>query len=54
MDATLIERIKRDMHDQFDRKGNPDGFPAFHDVPIDRYISDEFWELEQKHLWTRV
>jgi phenylpropionate dioxygenase-like ring-hydroxylating dioxygenase large terminal subunit len=54
VDASLIERIKRDMQAQFDRKGNPDGFPAFHDVPIDRYVSDEFWELEQKHLWTKV
>jgi phenylpropionate dioxygenase-like ring-hydroxylating dioxygenase large terminal subunit len=51
MDSDLIERIKADMAYEFARTGPPDGFPAFHDIPIARHTSDEFWNLEQEHLW---
>jgi phenylpropionate dioxygenase-like ring-hydroxylating dioxygenase large terminal subunit len=54
MDAELLGRLKSEMHYEFARTGPPEGFPAFHDIQGGRYTSDEFWELEQNHLWTRV
>jgi phenylpropionate dioxygenase-like ring-hydroxylating dioxygenase large terminal subunit len=54
MDQALLDTIKQRMAWQFAREGQPDGFPAFHPIPIGRYISDEFWELERQHLWTKV
>ncbi len=54
MDAALLESIKAKMAEEFARPSQPDGFPAFHDVPIGRYTTDEFWELEQQHLWPKV
>ncbi len=54
MDQSLIDRIRGDMAYEFARTGPPEGFPAFHDIPVDRHISDEFYELEQQHLWTNT
>jgi len=54
MDSELIERLKMEMTAQFERKGEQPGFPKFHNISIDRYITDEFWELEQEHLWPKV
>ena len=51
MNPELIERIKADMRYEFERTAPPEGFPAFHDIPTARHTSDEFWELEQAHLW---
>jgi phenylpropionate dioxygenase-like ring-hydroxylating dioxygenase large terminal subunit len=51
MDAELIERIKSDMRYEFERTAPPEGFPAFHDIPTGRHTSEEFWDLEQAHLW---
>ena len=51
MNAELIERIKADMRYEFERTAPPEGFPAFHDIPTARHTSDEFWDLEQEHLW---
>jgi phenylpropionate dioxygenase-like ring-hydroxylating dioxygenase large terminal subunit len=52
MDAELIERIKADMRYEFERTAPPEGFPAFHDIPTARHTSEQFWDLEQAHLWT--
>lgn len=52
MDAELIERIKADMRYEFGRTAPPEGFPAFHDIPTARHTSEQFWDLEQAHLWT--
>ena len=54
MDAALIERLQAEMHYEFARTAPPEGFPAFHDIPVGRHISDEFWDLEQRYLWPRV
>ena len=51
---TLIERLRDEMRYEFARTAPPEGFPAFHDIPAGRYTSDEFWELEQRHLWPRA
>ena len=54
MDNTLIERLRTEMHKQFARTAPPDDFPAFHDIPVGRHTSDEFWALEQEHVWPKV
>ena len=54
MDAALQERLKAEMAWEFARPGPPAGFPKFPDIPIGRYTSDEFYELERQHLWTKV
>ena len=54
MDAALLARIKEQMAWEFARPAQPEGFPQFPLVPIGRYTSDEFWELERDHLWTKV
>lgn len=54
MRQELIDRIKADMQYEFDREAPPDGFPAFHDIPTGRHISQEFHDLEQEHLWPRT
>lgn len=54
MGPELIEKIKADMAYEFARTAPPDGFPAFHDISTERHISDEFYELEQAHLWPKT
>lgn len=54
MDTSLTERLRVEMRAEFARTGPPDGFPAFHDIPVERCTSEEFWRLEQEHLWPRV
>ncbi|MEO1061845.1 MAG: aromatic ring-hydroxylating dioxygenase subunit alpha [Actinomycetota bacterium] len=53
MDQALIERIREDMRYEFARTEPPEGFPAFHDIPVGRHTSDEFWDLEQEHVFGR-
>ncbi len=54
MDDALLDRIRDQMRYEFERDAPPEGFPAFHDIPVDRHTSEEFWRLEQEHLWTRT
>ena len=54
MDQQLLDRIKADMSYEYARTGPPAGFPAFHDIAVQRHTSDEFWELEQNELWPKV
>ena len=54
MDAALQERLKAQMAWEFARSGPPAGFPKFPDIPIGRYTSDEFFDLEKEHLWSKV
>ena len=53
MTPELVARLTAEMQYEFDRTAPPDGFPKFHDIPIERFTSDEFWDLEQKYLWPR-
>ena len=54
MDTALIERLREEMRYEFARTAPPEGFPAFHDIPAERYTSQEFYELEREHLWRRA
>lgn len=51
LDDVLVERLTADMQWEFDRSGPPEEFPEFHDIPADRYTSQEFFELENEFLW---
>ncbi len=42
------------MSYEFGRTGPPEGFPAFHDIPVERHTSDEFALLENEHMWPRT
>ena len=53
MTPELVARLTAEMQYEFDRTAPPDGFPKFHDIPVERFTSDEFWDLEQKYLWPR-
>ena len=53
MTPDLVNRLTQQMQYEFDRTAPPDGFPKFHDIPVQRFTSDEFWDLEQKYLWPR-
>jgi phenylpropionate dioxygenase-like ring-hydroxylating dioxygenase large terminal subunit len=50
----VAERVREQIKWELDREGPPAGFPAFHRIPIGRYVDDEFWELERDHLWPKV
>jgi len=52
LDDALVDRLTADMQSEFDRIGPPEGFPALPDIPSGRYTSQQFYELEQAHLWT--
>jgi nitrite reductase/ring-hydroxylating ferredoxin subunit len=52
MTPELVARLTDQMRHEFDRDAPPPGFPAFPDIPIGRFTSDEFWDLEQAHLWS--
>ena len=51
MDAQTVESIKRKIRYESERTAPPEGFPKFHDIPKERYISDEFHELELEHVF---
>jgi phenylpropionate dioxygenase-like ring-hydroxylating dioxygenase large terminal subunit len=53
MDQQLIERLRAEMRYEFARTGPPESFPRFHDIPVGRYTSDQFFELERRFLWPR-
>lgn len=54
MDPALVSRLTAEMRYEYSRTAPPSGFPRFPDIPIARYVDDEFWELERRHLWTKV
>lgn len=53
MDQALIDRIKEDMRYEFARTGPPAGFPKFHDIPVERHTSEDFFALEQEHVFAK-
>ena len=53
MEAQFIERVKRNVELQRERKSPPEGFPAFPPIPGGRYIDPEFLALEEQSLWKR-
>ena len=54
MDAVEIKEIRDLMDYEKARKSPPEGFPAFPDMPAGRYNSQEFYDLEKEHYWSKV
>ena len=54
MTPELVARLVEQMHFEYSRTAPPDGFPRFPDIPVGRYVDDEFWEIERRHLWNKV
>lgn len=54
MTPELVARLTGEMRYEYARTEPPEGFPQFPDIPVGRYVSDEFWDLERRHLWTKV
>ena len=53
MDAAFIERVKRNVEYQRERKGPPEGFPSFPPVSGGRYTDPNFLALEDARMWKR-
>ncbi len=49
-----IRDIRQQIDFEFKRKSPPEGFPKFPDLPAGRYNDEEFFELENKHYWSKV
>jgi phenylpropionate dioxygenase-like ring-hydroxylating dioxygenase large terminal subunit len=53
MDPSYIDQIKRLMEWEAARTAPPDGFPHLPDLPAGRYTSQEYYDLEQAHIWKK-
>ena len=53
MDTAFIERVKRNVQYQRERKAPPEGFPAFPPIPGGRYVDPDFLAIEECALWKR-
>jgi len=58
MDAETTAYLKNQVDFEFQRFENkgapPNGFTPLPDIPAGRYISDEFYELEKEHIWSKT
>ncbi|MFN3233568.1 MAG: aromatic ring-hydroxylating oxygenase subunit alpha [Alphaproteobacteria bacterium] len=54
MDAQEIAELRELMDYEGRRKGPPEGYPKFPDMPAGRYNSEEFYKLEKEEYWTKV
>ncbi len=53
MDAKHTEAVKQQIAEAYKRQGPPSDFPLMPEIPVSRYISDEFWQAEQQYLWPK-
>lgn len=53
MDQQTVETIKRLMEWEAGRSAPPEGFPSLPDMPAGRYTSQEYYDLEQQHIWKK-
>jgi phenylpropionate dioxygenase-like ring-hydroxylating dioxygenase large terminal subunit len=53
-DRVSIANLKERMAAEQVREGPPPGFPALPPLAPGRYTSQEFFELEKKHLWKKT
>lgn len=53
MDQGTVETIKRLMEWEAARTAPPEGFPHLPDMPAGRYTSQEYYDLEQQHIWKK-
>jgi phenylpropionate dioxygenase-like ring-hydroxylating dioxygenase large terminal subunit len=48
-----IEQLQQRIDYELARQNYPENFPPLPDLPAERYVSQEFYDLERKYLWTR-
>jgi phenylpropionate dioxygenase-like ring-hydroxylating dioxygenase large terminal subunit len=48
-----IDDLRQRVAYEIGRDGYPEGFPQLPPLPAERYVSQEFYDLELKHLWPR-
>jgi len=53
MDQQTVDTIKRLMEWEAARDRPPEGFPSLPDMPAGRYTSQEYYDLEQQHIWKK-
>jgi phenylpropionate dioxygenase-like ring-hydroxylating dioxygenase large terminal subunit len=46
-----IERLQQRIDYELGRQNYPENFPPLPELPAERYVSQEFYELERKYLW---
>ena len=54
MDDVLNAKIKAEMRYEFARTAPPAGFPTFPRIPTERHTSQEFYDLEQEHVFGKA
>ena len=58
MDAQTTAYVKDQIAFEYERfthnQPPPDDSPQLPDIPADRYVDDEFFALEQEHLWSKT
>ena len=53
IDESEVARLKAMMEWEGQRTGPPADFPLLPDMPAERYISQEYYELEQEHVFRK-
>lgn len=53
MDQQTVDTIKRLMEWEAARTAPPECFPHLPDLPAGRYTSQEYYDLEQQHIWKK-
>jgi len=53
MDASEVARLRALMEWEATRSAPPDGFPILPDMPAARYTSEEYFALEQQHIFRK-
>ena len=51
MSEAEIAQLRALMEWEASRKAPPEGFPKLPDMPAARYTSEEYFELEQQHIF---
>lgn len=54
MEQALEDRIRAALADGIERTTPPPEAVEIPPIPVDRYVSPEFYELEQTHIWGRA
>ena len=49
-----IEQLQQRIDYEMGRTAYPENFPALPELPAERYVSPEFYDLERKYMWTRT
>lgn len=53
MDPQKAQRIEKQIVWEQERDHYPEGFPELPEIPGERYISEEFYQLELEHIWRK-